>query len=188
MIEDNSMEIRLKKAIHLMNMSFFVIICFFVWMVYLNFLMREDRKLSGNTFYLCMSFMGLIIAPIFNVLNHAVRSSEMLGEGCKQKLQLLDLKLNLLQKQESKQVNDPFSLNENGPQEDIENPPKYQQFRNAIQETILLIDQYPIPIYRFFYVFDITPDLCNKIVTRLLTIITTFVLGLFYNFTTRIGH
>ena len=90
--------------------------------------------------WLSVSFMGLIIAPIFNVLNAAVTTNEILGEGCKQKLTMLDLRLILLQKQKHP-----------------DDPEIFKSFRDAIAETIKLIDMYPIPQYRFFYVFEITP-------------------------------
>ena len=78
-----------------MNISFLSIICFMFWMVYL-YMRRDDGKdLSEDMLYLSVSFMGLIIAPIINVLNAAVTTNEILGEGCKQKLSLLQLKLTL---------------------------------------------------------------------------------------------
>lgn len=96
MIEDDSLEIKLKKSIHVMNISFLTIFLFVLWMLYLYFVKREDADLSPDMLFLSVSFMGLIIAPIFNVLNAAVATNEILGEGCKQKLTMLDLRLIML--------------------------------------------------------------------------------------------
>ena len=85
----------MKKSIHLMNISFLSIICFMFWMLYLYMRRDDDKDLSEDMLYLSVSFMGLIIAPIINVLNAAVTTNEILGEGCKQKLSLLQLKLTL---------------------------------------------------------------------------------------------
>ena len=94
------MEIKLKKSIHVMNISFLTIFLFVLWMLYLYFVKREDKDLSPDMLFLSVSFMGLIIAPIFNVLNAAVTTNGILGEGCKQRLTMLDLRLILLQKQQ----------------------------------------------------------------------------------------
>ena len=160
------MDIKLNKSIHVMNMSFLTIFLFALWMLYLYFIKREDKDLSSDMLYLSVSFMGLIIAPIFNVLNAAVTTNQILGEGCKQKLTMLDLRLILLQKQQH--PNDPEIFN---------------SFRDAIAETIGLIDMYPIPLYRFFYVFEITPQLRDRVFAYLSSTTTAFIIGLFYNFT-----
>ena len=88
-----------------MNISFLSIVCFMTWMLflyirgddylYIRNLRRDDRDLSSDMLYLSVSFMGLIIAPIINVLNAAVTTNELLGEGCKQKLSFLQLKLTM---------------------------------------------------------------------------------------------
>jgi hypothetical protein len=153
-----------------MNISFLSIVLFMIWMLYLYFVKREGKDLSSDMLYLSVSFMGLIIAPIFNVLNAAVTTNEILGEGCKQKLSLLDLRLILLQKQQY-------------PQEFPGEPLRFWAFREAIAETIGLIDKYPIPQYRFFYLFDITPELRDRVVAYLSSMTTAFILGMVYNFT-----
>jgi len=149
-----------------MNISFLTIFLFVLWMLYLYFVKRENKDLSPDMLFLSVSFMGLIIAPIFNVLNAAVTTNGILGEGCKQRLTMLDLRLILLQKQQHP-----------------DDPEIFKPFRDAIAETIGLIDMYPIPQYHFIYVFTITPELRDRVVAYLSSTTTAFIIGLFYNFT-----
>ena len=65
----------MKKSIHVMNMSFLTIFLYVLWLLYLYFVKREDKDLSSEMMWLSVSFMGLIIAPIFNVLNAAVTTN-----------------------------------------------------------------------------------------------------------------
>ena len=96
-IEDDIQEIGINESIHVMNSSIAITVCFMFWLLWVYFVLDgEHNDLSGSMLYLSLSFMGLIIVPIFKVLNAAVDINTMLLENTKEKLQVLNQKLTLL--------------------------------------------------------------------------------------------
>jgi hypothetical protein len=57
-----------------------------------------------------------------------------------------------------------------------------EEFQESVKEAIDLVDRYNIPRYKFFWIFEITPDLRNKVTGAVVSTFTTLAFSMILNF------
>ncbi len=108
--------------------------------------------------YLVLIYIATIVFPVIYSLNEAVNTVQLVDEGCKQKLQLLDLDVEILAKNT----------------QDLIKMEAYASFREELKSTIELVDRFKIPKYKFLWTIEISPTIKNTIILFLTSSLTGF--------------
>jgi len=129
LIENDEIEINLRKSIALMNGSFLISLIYMVWVINRYFFENDQSILEIKptiTLFMTLSYLLMMMFPVVMILNDSVKANKAVDEGVLSKLELLELNINLLESQST----------------DEAEKDKFAEFKAAIKEVVDLIGKF----------------------------------------------
>ena len=89
LIENDNLEINIRKSIALMNGSFIITLLYMIWVIYRYFFENDQTILDikpNITLFLTLSYLLMMMFPVIGILNDSVKANKMVDEGVLAKL------------------------------------------------------------------------------------------------------
>ena len=142
LIEDDKGSLKIMRAIEQMNRALIVCLIVIGYFVYKYMVVKDLYNNAMMQLSLC--FLIMFYVPVFYSLNSAVETAELINEECKKKLNLLQIKQNIL-------------IQEIGGVDYTSK--KYTEFLRQLWQTIRIVEDYQIKKYTIFFGIEISPKM-----------------------------